>query len=418
MDVKQFADFLLNLIILVLPSVTSGALERIGAGVIESPFNLYKLIKNKFNENAEAKKALENLELDPESKDFQNQFRKNLIKNLEGDTDFSTTLGNCLININFGSFTILGNHNQINQSLGKVASTLIEVNPKQVETINFVLNIVGNGPGTVGDALQKLNPLHSPMPALNVNEINLEKIYTQVQRIISEHSLELKFDVNMISELLDPAVSREKKEEYPLPGRFLRRVVSEIGKKFDEALLFDSGFSSYERPHNFQLPADADGFRSKIYKNKLLMPQLAMEFDRNQDNLYLVKNTTKWDFVNEQKEQSRQKTHFRLLKKETAEKRRDDDISFDLEYDGVPVIQHGEYHIKFDETLESMIWDSSDGLRSKNVKGKGKSKQQKTINLPISADVLGKFLRAIIHDYISYMRYPNTVRAYLDSYKK
>ncbi len=267
MDINSISDFVLNILLTFLPTVAGkvaeGFLNDIGS-------DLLQLIKDKFQKDRDSKIALSYFLRSPHDTKSQEIFLHHLRKFLETDENFRGNIQNLIVNSNFSgsNLTAYGDRNTV----GQVAGTIIDIRPDQNATINFVLNING-----IGDVISKLPTFIPPERMPSVQTIEYVKFVNDVRKTISKHKLDIEADIDIISDLLSPAVAIEREEKYPNPKRLLKNVVFSVGKTLEQARIFK----------NFGTPMRDYGNEQKI--TILSFPELSQELSLEEDSTYFAR---------------------------------------------------------------------------------------------------------------------------------
>jgi hypothetical protein len=424
MDINQIISIVLQVLLQILPKISEKAQETLGSEIVKAPFKLYEIIRHRFQESDETKKALDNLQTNPSDVKNQELFRKQLASILEKDQTFASTLKQFIIDSNISnvikqeSITINGgNQNSITQYTTQNVA----------ENLNLFVNILLNTqekfePGTLGKALLDLPLTASSLPSISRNEKGIDVI-EQLKDLLTKSSVEFEYDNNLISKVLRPAIQAETtKNNIPSSGKFLRRLVSEIGRNLHQVEVFRSNqFATIGSDHDFQSIVDENGYRSERILRKLPMPELAKDFNVDSVKLSLVQVTTYWKKTNITKNvPNEEKTFIAKITKSFTPKpdlNKPEVIFYDLQYDDYSILPEGEeHHVVFSrekERSELETWERLGGrTESKNRRTKTKSLDDKVYKF--SAEILAKFLMATLHDYLAYMHPQATIERMLD----
>lgn len=365
MEIAKISDFVLNALLASAPwmagEVVKGSLSEIGA-------DIFKLIKDKFQKNRDAKTALTYFQKSPSEEKAQRMLRQQLQEFLETDPGFRSELEKIMIDVdaNFSNAKInaFGNQN----TLAQVAGTIIDIRPDQNSTINFVLNLNG-----LGDAISKLPTYVPPTNLPNIDTLQYLKFINDVKKTIVEYKIEIEADIEVISDLLKPAVAIERSEQYPNPNRFLQNVIQAIGQKLQEARLFDNfGVTNYQ-----------------TYESEMVLelPELAQEFEKEE----------KASFVRLTKKNSSKKNQVATLLEKVANKP-GTEYTYYVAYNGWDIFWGmGEYHLQF--------------AISERSKFRDELSDYEMIKISLSPEVVAKLLRALLAFYIRQMRFPQSLKS-------
>jgi hypothetical protein len=234
------------------------------------------------------------------------------------------------------------------------------------------------------------------------SDVNIQELFRDQLVSILESDQAFATNLLLVSEILQLAMKAERLEASSKrrPGRFLCRVVDEISKKLNDAEVFQSKqYVTIDDEPGFTRAADEDGYREKNIHRKLPVPTVAEAFGLNSEDLALIQTTTNWDRVTDPINQI---FLISSLLKLFSNKGKKQVVTYSLEYKRRPIFPDGEeYHIVFSEVMARTRWevDASRG-RKQNDKPEYPEDQIHTIN----AEILAKFLWAILDDYIIYMR--------------
>lgn len=316
------------------------------------------------------------------------------------------------------------------QKVGQVAS-LIDFHPEYVQTLQFVLSIQGDGPDTVLKAITDFGAGNSLTLSSTPKG---QDILQQLRLVISEYTTDLENDLALVMDVLRPAVDTERTAIPPLPGRFLDKVIQEIGHRLHSAHIFDTRFSVRNRP-GFERALVVDGYRKILDSvTKLPMPAIGKAFDKDGSEIYLVRSVFRWEEIPQKstdapKPPERTSLTQRLKSvvvgttpQKTVEK--PDEFVYALEYRERPMRSEGDdYHILFDESRSEIFgevrkrlagWDAGVNQEEDSQGDKAEEAVKAQQVYPLSTDVFAKFLRAILHNYILYMRYQKNFEALLN----
>lgn len=117
--------------------------------------------------------------------------------------------------------------------------------------------------------LATLPPLWLTLPSEANNAQDRSRI-TAINQLFTEYGPDLQTDAAAIAKVLQPAAAVERAFSNPRPARFLRGLVTEIGKSLDKYGLFDdAGIADLYTDRASSLGMDPNGFRSRYRSSSL-----------------------------------------------------------------------------------------------------------------------------------------------------
>jgi hypothetical protein len=378
MDINTVAELVLKTTLTVLPviagKVTDGFLESMGSGLL-------KTLESKFQKNRDSRTALSYFLHSPNEKKAQDLFKKYLCEFLENDKEFRSQVENIVSVSNFSNASLVSHGDR--NTIGQVASTIIDIRPDQNSTINFVLNING-----LNDAISKLPTYIPPEQIPSASQYQYINFLNDVRNMLSQNKPEIETDITIITDLLKPAVAVERSdsEGYPNPSRFLQNVIDAVGQNLHRARIFD----------NFGV-SNADAYK---YEKMLPIPEFSQEFEKEKDRVYFVRKD-KIDYGTG-KVTGKKSPFPGILNRKKIQP--EIPYNFAVTYNGWNVFSSwGEYHLQFALNKRSM-YDSDFNPPENDT--------EKHVLTP---DVIAKSLRAILGFYVRHMRYVSSTR---DFFKK
>lgn len=397
MDINQIYNSVIQVLFLyVLPKIAEGGLQEVGAKLTEAPFKLFNILKERFEKNNISNKAFNRFLKDPNNSNNEEEFRQQLLKILDNDKAFKTKIEKFIISSNLENISI-------NQNVSQYVAPYININAKETAVVNLMLSIQGTGANTLGNAFSNLLPLTSPLPALTAKG---EDIFPEMNKIIEESSKEMAVDFSLIMNILQPVITEDYVNSKPSPVDVLNKIISEIGISLDNSGFFQSGFSKKHR---------------QLAYRELPMNTLCKEFGKDDGKIFLLMMENEFKMPPPEKSSNLiEKLKLLFHKKEISNKKQDNRCSYILYYDQKPIIGSGDYHIELDSITERIDYEVSLTLNEGNSKQKKtpmKSRKDFFEKIPLTADVLAKMIRALLHDYIFYMRYREAPSLVIQSLK-
>lgn len=422
MDITPLVDQVMTAL---LPALAEAVGEELGKKIVSTSSRLYKLLQERFKRPSKAKQALDGLKAAPQDPAAQALFRQQLAVVLQRDHDFRRHVEEIIGSVSQASSdtAVAGPNSTINQSKTQnFGSTIINLPqiPAEVKgAISFVLNVQGEGAGTIGHVLAELPPLRSTLPSVS-RDAQGRDVYAALNQLLGEYGPDIEADLALIAKVLHPVVAAERAEISYRPGRFLRNLVTQVGAGLAEIDIFTSTqYAKIDDWHSVEFPVDKDGYRERLNTSEVPLPTLAESFELVSKGLLLVQETV-W-YEKDQGSVQEVGTLKRLLRPRPADKRsQGKSITYSLEYDRKPVLPNtDEYHLIFSKNVERREAEVQARLGWLNDTQKPQKpriiKPIDDVVLVLSAEVLAKFIRAILHDYLIYMRPQATMSRLLEA---
>lgn len=417
MDITQMVAQVMAALLPLLPKLAEAITVEIGKKTVSAPFRLYKLLQERFKRPSKAKQALDGLKAAPQDAAAQAFFREQLTAVLQRDQDLQRQIEEIIGSVSQASSdtAMAGSNSTINQSkIQNIGSTVLNLNLPQIPAevrgpINFLISVQGEGAGTIGHALAELPPLRSALPSVS-RDAQGRDVYTALNQLFTEYGPDMEADLALIAGVLQPAVVAERAETSHRPGRFLRRLVTEVGISLAEIDVFKSSqYAKIEDFHWMELGVDKDGYRERQLQSEVALPMLAETFDLASKGLLIVQKTVWYEKAREQNRGSSAPKPFRLWPNSADKKKLDKTVTYTLEYSGKPVLSTtDEYHLvlsrepdRREAEVQARLAMFNDGPKPSMRKS---NKPIEDVVHLLTAEVLAKFIRAILHDYLVYTR--------------